>query len=64
MKRVLLAIALTLGFAGTTVAQQKVGHINVDELISVMPEYKAAELKFRNMRANWKAMLPLCRKST
>ena len=37
MKRVLLAIALTLGFAGTAVAQQKVGHINVDELISVMP---------------------------
>ena len=43
MKRVLLAIALTLGFAGTKVAQQKVGHINVDELISVMPEYLSAQ---------------------
>ena len=43
MKRVLLAIALTLGFASTSVAQQKIGHINVDELLSVMPETKAAE---------------------
>ena len=43
MKRVLLAIALTLGLAGNAVAQQKVGHINVDELLSIMPETKAAE---------------------
>jgi len=43
MKRVLLAIALTLGFAGTAVAQQKMGHLNVDELLSIMPETKSAE---------------------
>ena len=53
MKRVLLAIALTLGFAGTTVAQQKVGHINVDELISQsidvssVPETEDITLSFR-----------------
>lgn len=44
MKRVLLAIALTLGIATSVSAQQKVGHINVDELLSIMPETKAAEV--------------------
>ncbi len=43
MKRVLLALALTLGIAGNAVAQQKIGHINVDELLSIMPETQAAE---------------------
>ncbi|MEY2963845.1 MAG: hypothetical protein RL754_1106 [Bacteroidota bacterium] len=43
MKRVLLALALTLGLAGTANAQQKVGHLNVDELLSIMPETQAAD---------------------
>lgn len=47
MKRVLLALALTLGFAGSAVAQQKVGHINVDELLSIMPETKAADAEIQ-----------------
>ncbi len=43
MKRVLLAIALTLGLAGSATAQQKVGHINVDELLAIMPETQSAQ---------------------
>ncbi len=47
MKRVLLALALTLGLAGTATAQQKVGHINVDELLAVMPETSTAEAEIQ-----------------
>jgi Skp family chaperone for outer membrane proteins len=47
MKRVLLALALTLGFATTSVAQQKVGHINVDELLAVMPETQSAQAEIQ-----------------
>lgn len=43
MKKVLLAIALTLGLAGTATAQQKVGHINIQELLAMMPEQKSAD---------------------
>ena len=50
MKRVLLALALTLGFATTSVAQQKVGHINVDELLAVMPETQAAQAEIQKSR--------------
>jgi len=43
MKKVLLAIALTLGIAGTAAAQQKLGHINIQELLATMPQQKVAE---------------------
>lgn len=51
MKRVLLALALTLGFATTSVAQQKVGHINVDELLAVMPETQAAQAEIQKYQS-------------
>jgi len=47
MKRVILALALTLGLAGTATAQQKVGHINVDELLAVMPESATAQAEIQ-----------------
>jgi len=47
MKRVVLALALVFGVASTAVAQQKVGHINVDELLAVMPETQTAQAEIQ-----------------
>ena len=47
MKRVLLALALTIGFAATAVAQQKIGHIDVEELVAVMPETQTANAEIQ-----------------
>ena len=47
MKRVLLALALTIGFAVTAVAQQKIGHIDVEELLAVMPETQTANAEIQ-----------------
>tara|TARA_R110002050_G_scaffold80106_1_gene171425 strand:- start:5248 stop:5757 length:510 start_codon:yes stop_codon:yes gene_type:complete len=43
MKKVLLALALFVGTASIAVAQQKIGHINADELLQLMPETKKAQ---------------------
>lgn len=51
MKRVVLALALVLGFAGHAVAQQKVGHLNVEELVASLPEYQAIEAKMQMFSA-------------
>ena len=47
MKRVVLALALVFGVASTAVAQQMVGHINVDELLAVMPETQTAQAEIQ-----------------
>ena len=47
MKRVLLALALTICFAATAVAQQKIGHIDVEELVAVMPETQTANAEIK-----------------
>ena len=47
MKRVLLALALTIGFAATAIAQQKIGHIDVEELVAVMPETQTANAEIQ-----------------
>ena len=47
MKRVLLVLALTIGFAATAVAQQKIGHIDVEELVAVMPETQTANAEIQ-----------------
>ncbi|MAZ97051.1 MAG: hypothetical protein CMP53_05970 [Flavobacteriales bacterium] len=47
MKRVLLVFALTIGFAATAVAQQKIGHIDVEELVAVMPETQTANAEIQ-----------------
>jgi outer membrane protein len=43
MKKVLLALALFVGTASVAIAQQKIGHINADELLQLMPETKLAQ---------------------
>jgi len=43
MKKVLLALALFVGTASIATAQQKIGHINADELLQMMPETKKAQ---------------------
>jgi len=43
MKKVLLALALFVGTASIAIAQQKIGHINADELLQLMPETKKAQ---------------------
>jgi outer membrane protein len=43
MKKVLLALALFVGTASVAIAQQKIGHINADELLQLMPETKVAQ---------------------
>ncbi len=43
MKKVLLALALFVGTASVALAQQKIGHINADELLQLMPETKKAQ---------------------
>ncbi len=43
MKKVLLALALFVGTASVAIAQQKIGHINADELLQLMPETKTAQ---------------------
>lgn len=61
MKTILLALAI---FAGTTSfmnAQSKVAHINAQELIEAMPEYKAAQTSLEKVQKTYdteiKAML-------
>ena len=50
MKRVLLVFALTIGFAATAVAQQKIGHIDVEELVAVMPETQTANAEIQKYK--------------
>lgn len=43
MKKAILALALFVGTASIAFAQQKIGHINADELLQLMPETKKAQ---------------------
>ena len=43
MKKILVLAALFLGLSTTAMAQQKIGHINADELLALMPETKTAQ---------------------
>ncbi len=43
MKKILTLAALFLGLSFSAVAQQKIGHINADELLAMMPETKTAQ---------------------
>lgn len=43
MKRILLLAALVFGMSFTVQAQQKIGHINADELLQLMPETATAQ---------------------
>ena len=50
MKRVLLVLALTTGISATVVAQQKIGHIDVEELVSEMPETQTANAEVQKFQ--------------
>ena len=43
LKTLLLAAVICIGTVSFSNAQSKVAHINTEDLISVMPEYKAAQ---------------------
>ncbi|WP_341215266.1 OmpH family outer membrane protein [uncultured Wocania sp.] len=48
-KTILLATALCIGTVSFTQAQNKVAHINTQELISAMPEMKAAQTQLETL---------------
>ncbi len=48
MKKIILLLALFLGMSSATVAQQKIGHINSDELLALMPETTTAQGEIEN----------------
>lgn len=50
MKRVLLCLALTIGISATSVAQQKIGHIDVEELVAEMPETQTANAEVQKFQ--------------
>lgn len=47
MKKIIILAALFFGLSSTAMAQQKIGHINADELVGMMPEAKLAEEELR-----------------
>ena len=49
LKTLLLAITLCIGAFSFTQAQSKVAHINTQELIVAMPEYKAAQTEIETL---------------
>ena len=54
-KTLLLATALCIGTISFTQAQSKVAHINTQELITAMPEYKAAIAEVETLSKTYQA---------
>lgn len=61
MKTILVALAIFVGATSFVNAQSKVAHINAQELIEAMPEYKAAQTSLEKVQKTYdteiKAML-------
>ncbi len=55
LKTLLLATALCIGTVSFTNAQSKVAHINTQELIISMPEYKAAQTQLETLTKSYQA---------
>lgn len=53
LKTLLLATAVCIGTVSFTQAQSKVAHINTQELISAMPEYKAAQSQLETLQKSY-----------
>ena len=53
MKTLLVAIALFVGATSFVSAQSKVAHINAQELIEAMPEYKAAQSQLEKVQKTY-----------
>ncbi|AEH01256.1 OmpH family outer membrane protein [Lacinutrix sp. 5H-3-7-4] len=61
-KTLLIAAALFIGATSFTNAQSKVAHINVNELISLMPEMKTAQAEMEKVGKTYEADLAAMRK--
>lgn len=57
LKTLLLATALCIGTVSFTQAQSKVAHINTEDLISAMPDYKAAQTQLETLGKTYQADL-------
>lgn len=57
LKTLLLATVLCIGTVSFTQAQSKIAHINVQELISAMPETKAAQAELENLSKTYQTDL-------
>ncbi len=57
LKTLLLATVICIGTVSFSHAQSKVAHINTEDLISVMPEYKAAQAQLETLGKTYQADL-------
>ncbi|GGW67411.1 periplasmic chaperone for outer membrane proteins Skp [Winogradskyella epiphytica] len=57
LKTLLFATALFIGATSFTSAQSKIAHINTQELIKSMPEYKAAEAEMEKLGKTYEAQI-------
>jgi outer membrane protein len=55
LKTILLATAMCIGTVSFTQAQSKVAHINTQELITAMPDYKAAQAQLETLTKSYQA---------
>lgn len=53
--KVLVAIALIVGMTSAVQGQSKIAHINTQELVDAMPEYKAAQNEVQKLEASYGA---------
>lgn len=51
MKKLVVAALMTVAFFGAS-AQQKIGYVNYEELITAMPEYKTAMTELQDFQAS------------
>lgn len=57
LKTILLATVLGIATVSFSQAQSKIAHINTEELISAMPEYKAAQTQLETLGKTYQADL-------
>lgn len=58
MKKTILALVTVLfAFAGTVNAQQKIGHINSVDILTVMPEFKTMQDDLQKLKDNYTKVL-------
>ncbi len=55
VKKIVVAIVLMVAATGFVNAQSKIAHINVQELLSAMPEMKAAEAELKKLQETYRA---------
>jgi outer membrane protein len=57
LKNLLFATALFIGATSFTAAQSKIAHINTQELIKAMPEYKQAQTEIEKLGKTYEATI-------